>query len=483
MKNNKPFIHLFRTFHSYYVYDVNTDSIVKISKDLYEYLHKVCTEDSVLDFEDAAENNSAISNLIKAGFLSSNRLEEIIHPQTDIVEYILNNKLSMLTLQVTQKCNLRCEYCVYSGNYEHNRTHSNKKMNFETAKKGIDFLINHSMDSNSISIGFYGGEPLLEFELIKRCIIYAEEVAEGKELLFSITTNGTLLNNEVASFLNEHKVSIMISLDGPKEIHDKSRKLALNKMGSFDLIMRNIEEIRKHYPDLYKKLKFNIVIDPENSLCCLNEFFVNYELVKDLAIRTSLVNGKYDNKGVPNHFIIESQYERFKVFLYEIGRLNINNISKIYYEQFQNEKVRMKDKETTKIGSLGKKGHHSGPCIPGALRLFMNVDGNLFPCERVDETSDDMIIGNIDSGFNIEKVKRLLNIGKLTEENCKNCWALLHCSLCAKFALDKSKLSANAKLSQCDGVRNRFDNFLKDYCFLKELGVRFNDYPDIISSL
>ena len=82
---------------------------------------------------------------------------------------------------MTQQCNLRCEYCAYSGIYD-NRTHSNKRMSFETAKKSIDFFLDHSRDSESIAFGFYGGEPLLEASLIEKCIDYINKNVEGKEV-------------------------------------------------------------------------------------------------------------------------------------------------------------------------------------------------------------------------------------------------------------------------------------------------------------
>lgn len=82
-------------------------------------------------------------------------------------------------MQVTQNCNLRCQYCVYSGSYI-NRVHNNKRMSVEVAKQAIDFLVKHSENSKEISIGFYGGEPLLEVPLIREVVDYAEGVFSGK---------------------------------------------------------------------------------------------------------------------------------------------------------------------------------------------------------------------------------------------------------------------------------------------------------------
>ena len=124
---------------------------------------------------------------------------------------------------------------------------------------------------------------------------------------------------------------------------------------------------------------------------------------------------------------------------------------------------------------LNDKEHHGGPCIPGSQRLFVDVDGNLYPCERVSEESEVMRIGSLDEGFDYNKIYDILNFGKLTEENCKNCWAFRYCSLCAAYADDLDTLSANKKMKNCNNVRSILENQLKDYCMLNEFGYEFED--------
>lgn len=87
---------------------------------------------------------------------------------TELLDDILDVNIESINLQVTQNCNLRCEYCPYTGNFYNNRRHTNKSMSFELVKRGIDFLYNHSMNCEVVNVAFYGGEPLLEFELIKK---------------------------------------------------------------------------------------------------------------------------------------------------------------------------------------------------------------------------------------------------------------------------------------------------------------------------
>lgn len=131
--------------------------------------------------------------------------------------------------------------------------------------------------------------------------------------------------------------------------------------------------------------------------------------------------------------------------------------------------------ERTISKQLPDKTHHGGPCIPGAQRLFVDVGGNFFPCERVSESSETMHIGHVDKGFDYEKVGKLLNLGKLTEENCKNCWAFRFCSICAAFADDMKELSCKKKSSYCKNVRKRQEDYFRDFCILNEFGHKFEN--------
>lgn len=191
-KKPKPFIHLFETPLGFYFYDVNTNDIVEVNKEMYEYLRN----DYIAGEEIVQED---LKNLKARGYLKTKRVEKTEHQATELLPFYAKTKMGQLILQVTQNCNLRCEYCVYSGNYE-TRGHTNKKMDFQTAKKAIDFLAEHSKNRNEVIIGFYGGEPLLEFSLMKQCVEYAEERLKGKKIEYSITTNATLLTDDVIKY-------------------------------------------------------------------------------------------------------------------------------------------------------------------------------------------------------------------------------------------------------------------------------------------
>lgn len=470
MNSEKPFIHLFKTPGGYYIFDVNTNAIIKTNKSVYDFLQtgqKSCDDNDLIN---------AIEKLKAKGFLSSKRVKEITHPYDDTVEYHLANKLKMIILQVTQQCNLRCEYCAYSGNYL-NRGHSNLRMNFEMAQKCIDFLIDNSRDEERVNITFYGGEPLLEFELIKKCVHYAKEISEGKTVGFNFTTNGTLFTKEIIEFFEQHDAAIAISLDGPKEMHDQNRKFAASGCGTFEKVSKNLEFFRENYPKYFReKVVFNTVLDRNNDFSCVNEFFASYDAIKDSPINVSNIAinyAKFQNEG-SEEYDIKLKYELFKLYLNKFNRLDDRYVSKLILTEYTRLRTSVFEGRA-RMKELPEKGHHGGPCIPGTSRLFVDVNGNFFPCERVSENSEIMRIGHIDTGFDIEKVRTLLNIGRITAESCTNCWAFRFCTLCAASADDTKELSPKIKHSNCMAVRYGQEQNLKDYCTLKEFGHKFEN--------
>lgn len=476
MLRDKPFIHLLNTPYGFYFFDVNTDNIYGVSEDVYETLDKIQKGKAGEEIDVSRETISKIDYMIEQGLLKSKHPKEISNPQVNYLEYYLNRRIRKITLQLTQQCNFRCSYCIYSEtDNDMQRKHANNKMTFDTAKKAIDFLFAHSIDEENINIGFYGGEPLLEFELIKKSVEYAEIKCDGKRLTFTITTNGSLLNDEIISYFIAHKVDVMISLDGPKEIHDKNRHFAANGCGTFDVIEKNLMAIKERHPEFYKTIGFSIVIDPRNDYKCLNEAFVNYDLFKSLRVHSSVIDDSYSNEKISynNSYIINKSYESFKTILCSLNRVDPEKISPIDIQEIG--EIEKMAKELGKLKQLPDTATHGGPCIPGQLRLFATVNGDFFPCERVSELSDIMKIGNIHTGFDFEKAKNISNICKLTENSCKQCWAINHCSLCAKSADNKTSFSADLMKTHCNSVRNNFSYYLKEYLLMNEIHKNFEN--------
>lgn len=465
--DNKPFIHLFKTYGNFYIYDVNKNSIIKVEKDTWKYLNN--DTDLICNNLNAIEK---IQHLKEKGFLSSNRVQEILHPADEILEDYISNRVLMVCLQVTQQCNLRCEYCAYSGGYD-NRQHTNKRMTLELAKKGIDFLITRSSDLKKVAVGFYGGEPLLEFELIQDIVEYVNRNAVGKEVIFTITTNATLITKEIIEYFNQNNIHMVISLDGPKEIHDKNRKFVFNKCGTFDKVVENIQLIKKEYPEYMKNVTFNAVLDPQNDLKCVHEFFDDFDTIKESAVMYSQISNYYSKTqiGYDEAYYIEMNYELFKLFLSKLDKLDEKYISKLVNSRIG----QLQDiyDHFCKSEKLPEKMHHGGPCIPGTQRLFLNAFGEFYPCEKVSETSSITRIGNIEDGLDLNRVRQILNVGKLTEGKCKNCWAIRFCNQCIASADSGKGMEKDIKAERCYGSVKRAEDNLKDICTLIEFGYKF----------
>lgn len=166
-----PFVHLLKSPYHHYAYDVNTNSIVSISKELFNYLRSIENSGaSIPDNNPPQKVDLEIKRLKEQGYVKEKRPAKIENPVIDYLPYLLENHLGQLILQVTQQCNFRCSYCPYTiEEGETTRNHSNKRMSWEIAKAAIDFYKEHTRDSKILYISFYGGEPLLEWSLIKRC--------------------------------------------------------------------------------------------------------------------------------------------------------------------------------------------------------------------------------------------------------------------------------------------------------------------------
>ena len=168
----KPMLALFSTPNENYFFDVNRNEVVPISDASYAYLQQALGGKGT-DLPAPAQVNM----LKEQGYFSTESyIKEVRHIYSDYLSVFLARKLTKITVQLTQNCNFRCKYCIYSETHNtRQRSHSTERMTWETAKKAIDFLREHSVDSPEVNIGFYGGEPLLEFPLLKKAVEYSEQ--------------------------------------------------------------------------------------------------------------------------------------------------------------------------------------------------------------------------------------------------------------------------------------------------------------------
>lgn len=469
----RPFVLPVQTALGKYFYEVNRNEIVKVNEELFDYIKKVLESDEPELVEAAEAIKEQFADLQECGYLAPKRVERIEHPATSQVENYLNRGVQKLTLQVTQNCNLRCKYCIYSENSNLNqRSHSNNVMSWETAKRAIDFYRRSSIDFDDVTIGFYGGEPLLAFPLIKDVVRYAEEVFEGREIVFTITTNATLMNEEVIDFMLTHKFNITLSIDGPKRVQDKNRVFC-DGSGSYDKMMENVKMAYDKDPKKLKDALVNMVVEPTQDYEELLTLF-NEPVLQNVNARTAFVEEDNMTKGASRDYMEKYNYDRFLTFLEYFRGEN-----KVYPNKIMEQETLS---FSTSIGRFSTRviqpiASPSGSCVPGKLRLFVNCFGDFYPCEKVNENSA-MKIGSLDRGFDYDKVRKLLNAGQLDPERCKSCWAISLCGICPRVFDGNLRISAENHRRICNGFRLVAYNKIREKILVFENGQHMRDIKE-----
>ncbi|MGC8972069.1 MAG: SPASM domain-containing protein [bacterium] len=200
--------------------------------------------------EEGAKAVKSLFDGLKDSYVSEEtyrEIEEILSSYNPIkIRTDENLTLKSLCINVSHSCNMACDYCFT----RHNLSSNESFMSLEIAYRAIDLLFESSRDVRNIEIDFFGGEPLLNLDVIRKTSIYGREKAKelGKHLRITLTTNGLLLDEKVLDLLDELEISIVLSLDGGKEVHDKFRHL-VNGNGSFNHILPNAIELARRRQD------------------------------------------------------------------------------------------------------------------------------------------------------------------------------------------------------------------------------------------
>lgn len=438
---DSSFYHLLKVCSKNYCYDVNSNLIFEIDDMQYNFLKSNNSYNDII-------SSNLFTTYVKKNIFSINRPKIIENNLIYYMNSLLSNNIMTMTLQVTTGCNFYCSYCPYSGTGILDRKHNNGYMKWDIAKRSIDYLIEHSSLSRNIDLSFFGGEPFFNFSLIKKCVNYINESIYDRNVTYRLTTNASLLNDEMLSFFDFNNFEIIISLDGPMNVQNKNRKFAIDGTGTFDVVYENLKRINDSYPNLAKKVIINAVLDSENDLVRTNEFFLKDSVLKKFFINYSPLSRNYlDNKfgSCETSYIYEKYLELNSFLNYDNNSIRNTNQFKKNYEVFL--------KNLNNKNGITSRYHHSGPCPVGLYKLFVDINGNFRPCEKISEKSDHCIIGNIYEGFNINKVIEEINIGKITENECKNCWAMRFCGICIEQIDNLKEFSRDIKLKLCSNHR------------------------------
>lgn len=481
-----PFIKKFKTQDFYYIYDVNTNEILQVDEIVYDLIDYIYGEIPIQILQKYSkkkikETKEKIKkSIVEEKLFMQNRPQKLkFRFNINEIKEKLENELKILGLNITENCNMRCKYCIYSGQYYLARTHSCAKMNIKTALNAIDFFFAHNKKRvDNVAITFFGGEPLLNFKLIKQCVEYARDKnrRQKQKLEFSITTNGTLLNDNTIDFLKREKIILGISIDGPKEIHDCNRVFK-NGQGTFDLIMKNILNIKKRYPQYYDQfVSFIVTIAPPFELLKREAFFNHEDIFDGKEIKVNFLNSSL------TCFFNNFDKDIFNQLAYQNGLVMKNYIDShlkgnIYYNRFGRslyEHYFRKIHYRPVCSRFEKEFIVPALCVPGQLRPFVDVNGKLHICEKLD---NQMVIGDIEKGFDINKIKLLINeFLDISNSECCNCWAIRFCELCYPSAFAGEIFSIEEKNKRCKRFRKALRSFLIVYNQILEKNQRLFDY-------
>ena len=212
-------------------------------------------------------------------------------------------------------------------------------------------------------------------------------------------------------------------------------------------------------------------INPHADLGCVMEYFSTDEIFNDKNIIFNYMNEQDLKESISYsdmHYRVRN-FEYVKGLFAMVGKIDSKNVSQLVARMSGDIKKLLK--RARQYAPLSISTHHNGPCLPGIKRLYVSVDGKYFPCEKVNEKQDFFCIGSVDDGFYINKSKDILNFGKLTEKNCKDCWALRLCSFCAGQIEFSGQPTYEDKLKRCQMAKGQVLFNLRELCTLNEFGI------------
>jgi len=479
--NKKPFIKKFKTDRCHYIYDVNSNQIVRVNKTEYDIINDV-DENDINDVIDKYKNKYSPFNIrknLESIWTAKKRYHIFSHRRPQIffgirsiadVKNALESNLLQIIIELTERCNLRCRYCVFSGRYKYARIHGSNDMSFDIAKKAVDYFLSRSRgNSNDIAaITFYGGEPLLKIDLIKGIVDYVKKIGEFDNCRFSLTTNGTLLHKEIVDYFIKNKLSILVSLDGPKEIHDRYR-VYQNGKGTFDIILQNLLRIKENHRDYFmNNISIAATLAPPYDFIKLIDFFYKKYFFEQINEKVRLIGVDpyettfFDDFRIDDvkniHVKLNGLFARYKKALINGNYQKLTMEKELFDKEFHNIEYRI-------IKPLGDFCFPRGTCFPGRRRLFVNALGKYYMCERVGSNYE---IGDINEGFNYERIYDFIKKYEQFFSECKYCWALRLCSKCFNSVRKGEGFDEERKKEYCSVSLKTLERYLIASCEIKE---------------
>lgn len=407
-------IHKYFLNDKYIVLDVASGSVHLVDELTYDLLDDYQTM-SKEELIDKYKNKYEEKNIETAlGEIKSLVDQELLFTEDDNslddVEYNPTNIIKAMCLHVAHDCNLKCKYCFAAqGNFKGQRS----LMDLETGKKALKFLCENSGNRKNLEVDFFGGEPLMNFEVVKDLVKYGREIEKdyNKHFRFTITTNGLLLTDDKIDFINENMDNVVLSLDGRKEINDPIRP-TLNDKGSYDIIVPKFKKLieSRGDKDYYIRGTFTSF---------------NKDFRKDLL-------DYYENgfKKVSIEPVVTDPNEP-----YAITEEDLDEILK-EYEEFSKDYLAIRKYDKDFLFFHYMIDLNQGPCVvkrmvgcgAGSEYIAVTPEGDIYPCHQF-VGEKEFLLGTLDTGITREDLRdefKCANV--MNKDECNSCFAKYYCS-------------------------------------------------------
>ena len=407
-------IHTFKAVGQPMLLDVGSGAVHAIDELAYDVLEK--WNDSTPDEIKAALAGKYTAEELDEVIAELQQLEEIgalnAPDNYDNVKQIRDpGTIKSMCLHVAHDCNLRCKYCfAATGDF---CMGERKLLPYEVGKAALDWLVEKSGKRVNLEVDFFGGEPLMNFEVIKQLVAYGRSIEQekNKKFKFTTTTNCVLMNDEIIDFLNKEMSNVVISMDGRPEVHDRMRPTA-NGRGSYELIAPKAKEFAKRRGDgeYYVRGTFTgFNKDFGNDV-----LFLADEGFEQLSIEPVVTDPKCEyalhEEDLPQIF---DEYER-------LGQAYMDRRANGKWFNFFHFMVDLEGGPCLRKRLTG--------CGAGNEYIAVTPDGDIYPCHQFVGREGYRMGSVLDGTFNREIQATFANNTVLTKEKCRECWARFYCS-------------------------------------------------------
>ena len=372
--------------------------------------------------------------------------------------------LQTLVLNVTNQCNLSCQYCYEFGEDKIATPEGKKKfMDWETAKSSVDYLFTQAAGRKSVHITFFGGETLMNFPLLRSVVDYAQNQAQqrGVKVDFSLTTNATLLTPQIIEFLAENRVGVTVSLDGPKEMNDKFRVFS-NGRGSYDVIEPKVRQLlaRHHTRPIAARVTMTSQAMDVLKIYRHLKHDLGFHEVGFAPVTTSPDRLYSINEPGMDHVFAQfselaQEYRQFAL------RGELHGFSNV----------------SDTLAELHQGVNKSHPCGAGLGLVGVGPSGDIAPCHRFVD-SDQHVLGHVSTGIDKQKQSAFLDRGNIqAKPDCHSCWARPLCAGgCHHEAFVRYGDTGHPNLHFCTWIRGWTRTCLEIYGALAEKNPAFLEH-------